>query len=443
MLERNVRHVRVRGYRTWLPTPPFALRKLPWKRITLSMETRLPSRKKTLHARTLKLLARVIEHLTPGRRRSTAPAQSNPVHGAAPPVRVLMFPKYGNNPYLRSLAESLEHQGVRVEDFRLDRAFKERYDVVHIHWPDLHLQACSSQRALAKHARLALLFVIFRWRKSRIVWTIHNLTPHERHPRLGELLFPIWFPRLCTHVIALTRHGLESAQEMYPTLRNKAATVIPHGHYRDAYGAAAARAGCRNQLGLAHRFTFLFFGNIRPYKNVPLLIEAFRALPRPDVQLVIAGHPGPMLQLEELKNLAAGDARIHLWPEFVPDEKVPLYVGACDVVVLPFQSILNSGSVFLALSFNRAVLAPRLGSLPEIQSHVGARWVNLYDGPLTPEHLLQTMSAEGIGEHETADLSAYDWDSIGLQTLAFYRGGSATPDASLPAKQVPALPNPR
>lgn len=352
---------------------------------------------------------------------------SKPGRDPAAPLRVLMFPKHGDNPYLRSLVERLELQGARVDDFSFSQACKQRYDVLHIHWPDLHLHARSSLRAMVKHARLALLFAFLRLRKTRIVWTLHNLKPHERHVRLGEWLFPRWFPQLCTHVIALTENGLESARELYPTLRNKAAAVIPHGHYRDAYGSALARASCREQLGIGNRFTFLFFGNIRPYKNVPRLIEAFRGLARQDVQLIIAGQPGHMVRVDELRQLAAGDDRIHLRLEFVPDDKVPLYIGASDTVVLPFESILNSGSIFLALSFNRAVLAPHLGSLPEIQSHVGARWVNLYDGALTSQHLLQAMGSGSTGEHDVVDLSFYDWDSIGQQTLDLYlRRASST-----------------
>lgn len=363
---------------------------------------------------------------------------SNPGRDPAA-LRVLMFPKHGDNPYLRSLAEHLEVRGVRVEDFSFSRALKQRYDVLHIHWPDLHLHARSWLRAIVKHARLALLFVFLRLRKTRIVWTIHNLKPHERHTRTGELLFPMWFPKLCTHVIALTRNGLESARALYPGLRDKVSAVIPHGHYRDAYGSALDRDSCRDQLGLDRRFTFLFFGNIRPYKNVPRLIEAFRALPHRDAQLVIAGQPGHMMRVEELRQLAAGDDRIHLRLEFVPDDKVPLYIGASDVVVLPFESILNSGSVFLALSFNRSVLVPRLGSLPEIQSHVGARWVNLYDGALTPQHLQQAMASRNTSEHDTVDLSFYDWDSIGQQTLALYLARDASSDPRVPPEQIGAF----
>ena len=364
---------------------------------------------------------------------------SNTGRDRAAPLRVLMFPKHGDNPYLRSLSERLEMRGVQVDDFSFTRALKRRYDVLHIHWPDLHLHAKSSLRAIVKHARLALLFAFLRLRKTRIVWTIHNLKPHERHIRVGEWLFPLWFPRLCTHLIALTRNGLESAHETYPELLHKAAAVIPHGHYRDAYDSALARADCREQLGLGRGFTFLFFGNIRPYKNVPRLIEAFRALPQRNVQLVIAGQPGQMMNVDELRQLADGDDRIHLRLEFVPDDKVPLYIGASDVVVLPFESILNSGSVFLALSFNRAVLAPRLGSLPEIQSHVGARWVNLYDGALTSQHLVRAMGNGDTSEHDIVDLSFYDWDSIGAQTHELYLTRDASSNSSPSAEQLGAF----
>lgn len=347
---------------------------------------------------------------------------NNPSDSAQPepPLRVLMFPKHGDNPYLRSLVENLEQRGVCVEDFSFARALKRRYDVLHIHWPDLHLHARSSLRAVVKHARLALLFAFLRLRNTRIVWTMHNLMPHERHLPVGERLFPLWFPRLCTHIIALTKNGLSAALAQYPALRNKTAAVIPHGHYRDAYGTALPRATCRDQLGLEHRFTFLFFGHIRPYKNVPRLIEAFRRLPQQAVQLVIAGQPGHMMQTDELQQLVANDPRIRLTLRFIPDDEVPLYVGASDVVVLPFRSVLNSGTVFLALSFNRAVLAPNLGSLPEIQSHVGAHWLTLYDGELTTEHLLQAMQSTRIGEHETTDLSAYDWKAISQATAELY-----------------------
>jgi beta-1,4-mannosyltransferase len=300
------------------------------------------------------------------------------------------------------------------------RVLNERYDVLHIHWPDLHLHARSWWRGLAKQVRLALVFALFRIRKGRIVWTVHNLKPHERHHSLSEWVFPIWYPRLCTHVIAMTAIGLASAYELYPSLKRKASAIIPHGDYRHAYPSAPARKDARARLGLDDCYTFLFLGNIRPYKNVPALIKAFRALPQRDIRLVIVGQPGQRMNVDELMQLIAGDKRIQLRLEFVSDREVPIYMGAADAVVLPFDSILNSGSVLLALSFNRAVVAPRLGSLPEIQQRVGARWLNLYDGALSAKHLEAAMQRGVTAEDETVDLSAFDWDTITQQTLDFY-----------------------
>jgi hypothetical protein len=69
--------------------------------------------------------------------------------------------------------------------------------------------------------------------------------------------------------------------------------------------------------------------------------------------------------------------------------------------------------------------------------------VNLYDGPLAARHLQQVLSGGGIEEHETADLSAFDWDSIGQQTLDFYLASTTAADAPLPAKRVSVLPDTR
>src|SRR5690606_21590296 len=131
----------------------------------------------------------------------------------------------------------------------------------------------------------------------------------------------------------------------------------------------------------------------------------------------------------DLEALARGDARIRLHLRFIPDDEVPVFLSACDLVVLPFDSILNSGSVLLALSLDRPVLAPRLGALPEIQARVGEKWLRLYDGPLTSA-LLRDARQRTSRAGERPDLSAFDWAAIGRDTLAFYRYGNSEPAKS-------------
>lgn len=355
----------------------------------------------------------------------------------APPLRVLAFPRKGDNPYLERFAASLEAHGAQVEHFTFPRAWLRQHDVVHMHWPDTHLRTHSWWRALGKHARLAATCLMLRARGTRIVWMMHNLQPHEKDHWISARLFPLWFPRVCTHTMALTQTGLAAARDLYPELRGKPSIAVLHGHYRRDYPTVPRREAARRELGLpTDRFTFLFFGSIRRYKNVPLLIRAFRELREPDVQLVIAGRPSVGMTPADIEPLAAGDTRIHMRLEFIADAQVPTYLAAADRVVLPFDSILNSGSVLLALSLNRCVLAPALGALPELQAHVGERWLQLYTGALTPQLLRDSMGADLPSEAEAPDLSAFDWDAIGRATVDFYRSGAAVafqpaPPASL------------
>lgn len=348
------------------------------------------------------------------------------------PVRVLAFPKNGANVYLNTFSAKLEAAGAQVDEFNFWRAFFGSYDVVHIHWPDTHLRTHSWWRAIGKHIRLALMCAVLRLRGTRIVWMMHNLKPHEKDHPISAWLFPRWFPQMSTHVMALTSSGLAAAREYYPALKHKPAAIVPHGHYLGEYALTASREEYRKSLGLdPQRFTFVFFGNIRRYKNVPLLIETFRRIPDTDVQLVIAGLPVLGMTVEDLTAQAAGDERIHLHLKFVPDEEVAAYIGAADLLVLPFDSVLNSGSVLLALSLNRAVIAPRLGALPDIEAEVGPRWLQLYDGTLTSQILMRAKDQRLVPqESERPDLSAFDWDAIARAALDFYTNGSAGQQAA-------------
>ena len=334
-------------------------------------------------------------------------------------VRVLAFPRHTENPYVQSLFSHVAEAGAVVDEFTFARARSGRYDVVHVQWPELHLRARSAPRLLAKHARFALTCAMARLRGAHIVWTLHNLQPHEHTSAFARVLFRAWFPRLCTHVIALTAQGLYAAQRAYPALLRKQDAVIPHGHYRDAYGRPPSRSDARSRLGLPQEaFVYLFFGGIRPYKNVPGLLQAFDRLSEPNAHLLVAGRPSEGVTARALRE-RTGNPRVHWHLGFIPAADVPTYLSAADAIVLPFHSIQNSGSVLLALSFDRAVLAPRQGALPEIQRQVGTRWLTLYDGTLQASDLA-AMAHEVPPEATHTDLSAFAWPDIARRTLELY-----------------------
>ena len=108
---------------------------------------------------------------------------------------------------------------------------------------------------------------------------------------------------------------------------------------------------------------------------------------------MIGACKDPSLEFK-LRELADGDDRISLeiHEEVVPDEELEAVIDAHDAAVLPYRNILNSGSALHALSRNKPVLAPRMGSLPELLATVGPEWVHLFDGEINSEAIEQFLS---------------------------------------------------
>jgi len=95
-------------------------------------------------------------------------------------------------------------------------------------------------------------------------------------------------------------------------------------------------------------------------------------------------------------------------------------VDSADAIVLPYKQILNSGSALLALSRNRPVLAPRMGSFPELQEKVGTEWVYLYDGDFNQQVLVDFMKwMRETKRAEIAPLDAYEWSRVGRDLREF------------------------
>ena len=142
--------------------------------------------------------------------------------------------------------------------------------------------------------------------------------------------------------------------------------VIPHGAFD------APRRACRRDhrhprsAGWTGRRVVLFFGLVRPYKGVDLLVEAFAGTPD-DVVLLVVGMPRmPLAPLERrARELGIAD-RVRFVPRFVPDAELPAYFRRADVVALPYREIEQSGVLYTALAFGTPLLLSAVGGFPEI-----------------------------------------------------------------------------
>jgi len=343
------------------------------------------------------------------------------------PLTVLGWPGFtseNGNPYTRLLYEAMEVEAnVEVEGFTMFEPLRRRYDVWHVHWPEDFLSYPSPAAAYFYVTAELLLFAWARFWGTRLVWTIHDLGPHESyHPWLEERFWPLFLP-MVDGIISLSETARNEAYDRFPLLRSVPSAIVPHGHYRTAYPDPVSKAEARRRLNLAEDAPVaLFVGRIRPYKNVVPLIQAFRRWEQPEAHLVVAGNPASNELGRRIRSVAGGASRIRTDLRFIEEEEMPVFLAAADLVVLPYETIMHSGSALLALSFDRPVLVPDQGAMTELRERVGPEWMHAYAGEVTPAVLADGMEwARTTSRAPRAPVEDLEWPRLARQTVALYR----------------------
>lgn len=212
--------------------------------------------------------------------------------------------------------------------------------------------------------------VAARLRRHGVVCSaiVHNARPHEGQPFAAPLTRR--FLRHCQHIVALSetvrRDLLAMGVEAGP---DKDIEVRHHPTY-DQFGDPVDRAEARRILGLPQDTTILlFFGLIRHYKGVDVLLDAMTRT-QSEPHLVVAGEwyedrtaANEMIRKEGLTS------RVRLVDEYIADDQVALYFSAADAVVQPYRSATQSGVVQTAFHFGRPVIVTGVGGLPEVATH--------------------------------------------------------------------------
>ena len=133
----------------------------------------------------------------------------------------------------------------------------------------------------------------------------------------------------------------------------------------------------------------------------------------------MAGRPGSPDFGRWLHEKASGDGRIVLRLENLTETEFRSALGVCDTIVAPLRDYLHSGSIVHALSAERPVLTPATPFSIALRGQVGAEWMRLYDGPLTPELLQAAMQPPVAGQ--ILGLSDFDTKAVGHQAAGFFR----------------------
>jgi glycosyltransferase involved in cell wall biosynthesis len=210
-------------------------------------------------------------------------------------------------------------------------------------------------------------------RHTKVVCIADNIIPHESRP--GDNAFTLYFIKPVDGFVVMSQQVMNDLR----TFTQKKAMLIPHPLY-DNFGEKTtiteARDYLRQKKGLSLPEAaplLVFFGLIRQYKGLDLLLEAMHSVENKSVHLLIAGEfyedKQPYLDLIVKYQLSE---RVHLYDQFVSNEEVKYFICSGDCIIQPYRHATQSGVTPLAYHFEIPMIVTNVGGLPQmVPEHAG------------------------------------------------------------------------
>lgn len=212
-----------------------------------------------------------------------------------------------------------------------------------------------------------ILRIIKKGKEIPIVGLLHNLVPHEK--RFGDRIFTQYFTKAVDQFIAMSASVLRDAQE-FPL--NKPVAFSPHPLFND-FGNEVNPSEARQHLKIEKDTNYLlFFGLIRKYKGLDLLLKAMANdnLKDLNIRLIVAGEfYDDKAVYDEIIDEENISDRITIFNQFIPDSEVKYFFSAANLVVQPYKSATQSGVTQIAYHFNKPMIVTNVGGLKELCPH--------------------------------------------------------------------------
>jgi len=197
---------------------------------------------------------------------------------------------------------------------------------------------------------------------TKVVCIADNIIPHEK--RFGDRAFTKYFVKPIDAFITMSEKVLIDLKIFAP---NKPAKFVAHPLY-DNFGEKISTLEARKKLNIdPNQKIILFFGFIRKYKGLDILLDAMKIIQHSNIKLLIAGefYEDRKAYDEQIEKLNIQDNLI-LRTDFIPDSEVKYYLCAADVVVQPYRSATQSGVTPLAYHFEKPMIVTNVGGLPSL-----------------------------------------------------------------------------
>ena len=243
---------------------------------------------------------------------------------------------------------------------------------------------------------------------TKVVCIADNIIPHELH--LGDKQFTQYFIHAVDAFITMSAKVMDDLRKF----TGKPAKQVVHPLY-DNFGEAISKEEARNNLGLpVNEKIILFFGFIRKYKGLDVLLDAMKILKDKNagIKLLVAGefYEDEKPYQAQIAQLNIGDV-VYLHTHFIEDSKVKYYLSAADFVIQPYRSATQSGVTPLAYHFEKPMLVTNVGGLPAL---VPDEKVGVVAEPTAQDIADKILKLYSMGEtyflpHLRAEKQKYSW----------------------------------
>ncbi len=251
-------------------------------------------------------------------------------------------------------------------------------------------------------------------KKCKVISIVHNGTPHEQG-KMDRSLSNYFFKRN-TKCIALSNAVKNDLESKFPGIQTK---VLLHPVY-EHFGVKVDKLEAKEKLSIPlDKKQILFFGLIREYKGLDLLIKAMSHLPK-QYNLIIAGEVyGSFNHYQKLINSHGLEERVHLHLKYIPDEDVKLFFSMAEVVALPYRSATQSGIVAIAKHFGKPVVATNVGGLSEFILHPSDGEITASISAAEIAKSIRNVVEQNVPSDSLSPSKTYSWEQFANELLQF------------------------
>lgn len=258
---------------------------------------------------------------------------------------------------------------------------------------------------------------------TKIVAITDNVIPHEHRP--GDMAFTKYFLKSADAFLAMSKDVLKDLKQF----TDKPSVFSPHPVY-DNYGNAIGREEACKKLGLNPNDKYiLFFGFIRKYKGLDLLLDAMKdeRIKQAGIKLIVAGefYGDGDSYLQQIQQNGIGDS-VKLFTEFIPNDEIKYYFSATDLVVQPYRTATQSGITQVAYHFEKPMVVTNVGGLAEVVPDGKVGFVTAPDPTEIATAIIrffQPDSLPNLQQNIAAEKQKYSWDTLLTNLLGIARQG--------------------